>query len=85
MNWLDIVILSVIGLFVLISFVCGFVKEVLFLVIWFGVFYIVLEYYVKLVVYFINIKDDMFCNGVVIVVLFVVILIVGVIVNYVIV
>ncbi|HGF7518147.1 TPA: CvpA family protein, partial [Vibrio cholerae] len=63
MNWLDIVILSVIGLSALISLVRGFAKEALSLVIWFGAFYIASEYYAKLAVYFTNIKDDMFRNG----------------------
>lgn len=84
MNWLDIVILSVIGLSALISLVRGFAKEALSLVIWFGAFYIASEYYAKLAVYFTNIKDDMFRNGAAIAALFVATLIVGAIVNYVI-
>ncbi|MGY5583433.1 CvpA family protein [Vibrio cincinnatiensis] len=84
MNWLDIVILSVIGLSALISLVRGFAKEALSLVIWFAAFYIASEYYAKLSVYFSNINDDMFRNGAAIAVLFVATLIVGAIVNYVI-
>ncbi|MCG3722444.1 bacteriocin production protein [Vibrio cincinnatiensis] len=84
MNWLDIVILSVIGLSALISLVRGFAKEALSLVIWFAAFYIASEYYAKLAVYFSNINDDMFRNGAAIAVLFVATLIVGAIVNYVI-
>ena len=84
MNWLDIVILSVIGLSALISLVRGFAKEALSLVIWFAAFYIASEYYAKLAVYFSNIKDEMFRNGSAIAVLFIATLIVGAIVNYVI-
>ncbi|MCG3731809.1 CvpA family protein [Vibrio cincinnatiensis] len=84
MNWLDIVILSVIGLSALISLVRGFAKEALSLVIWFAAFYIASEYYAKLAVYFSNINDDMFRNGAAIAVLFVATLIVGAMVNYVI-
>lgn len=84
MNWLDIVILSVIGLSALISLLRGFAKEALSLVIWFAAFYIASEYYAKLAVYFSNIKDEMFRNGSAIAVLFITTLIVGAMVNYVI-
>ncbi|SDH71298.1 membrane protein required for colicin V production [Vibrio xiamenensis] len=84
MNWLDIVILSVVGLSALISLVRGFAKEALSLVIWFGAFFIASQYYAKLAVYFSNIQDDMVRNGAAIAALFVATLIVGAIVNYVI-
>ncbi|MHC6526718.1 MULTISPECIES: CvpA family protein [unclassified Vibrio] len=84
MNWLDIVILSVIGLSALISLVRGFAKEALSLVIWFGAFFIASQYYQKLAVYFTNIQDEMFRNGTAIAALFIATLIVGAIVNYVI-
>ncbi|MGC9401664.1 CvpA family protein [Vibrio genomosp. F10 str. 9ZC157] len=84
MNWLDIVILGVIGLSALISLVRGFAKEALSLVIWCGAFFIASQYYAKLAVYFTNIEDDMFRNGTAIAVLFIATLIVGALVNYVI-
>lgn len=84
MNWLDIVILSVIGLSAVISLVRGFAKEALSLVIWFGAFFIASQYYAKLAVYFSNIEDDMFRNGAAIAALFIATLIVGAVVNYVI-
>lgn len=84
MNWLDIVILSVIGLSALISLVRGFAREAVSLVIWFGAFFIASQYYAKLAVYFTNIQDPVFRNGAAIAVLFVATLIVGAIVNYVI-
>ncbi|MDC0612341.1 CvpA family protein [Vibrio sp.] len=83
MNWLDIVILSVIGLSALISLIRGFSKEALSLIIWIGAFFIAGHYYPKLAVYFSNIKDEMFRNGAAIAALFVATLIVGAIVNYV--
>ncbi len=39
MNWLDFVILGVIGLSALISLVRGFAKEAMSLLIWFGAFF----------------------------------------------
>ncbi|MEZ8822801.1 CvpA family protein [Vibrio amylolyticus] len=84
MNWLDIVILGVIGLSALISLVRGFAKEALSLVIWCGAFFIASQYYAKLAVYFTNFEDDLFRNGAAIAALFVATLIVGALVNYVI-
>ncbi|MFC1234279.1 CvpA family protein [Vibrio sp. DW001] len=84
MNWIDFVILGVIGLSALISLVRGFVKEALSLVIWFGAFFIASQYYERLSVYFSGIEDDMFRRGSAIAALFVATLVVGAIVNYVI-
>ncbi|GAB2665552.1 CvpA family protein [Vibrio panuliri] len=84
MNWLDIVILSVIALSALISLIRGFAKEALSLVIWFGAFFIASQYYARLAVYFTKIEDEMFRNGAAIAALFVATLIVGALVNYVI-
>ncbi|MCW8344875.1 CvpA family protein [Vibrio sp. ZSDZ65] len=83
MNWLDFVILGVIGLSALISLVRGFAKEAMSLVIWFGAFFIASQYYAKLAVYFSNIEDEMFRNGAAIAALFVATLIVGALINYV--
>ncbi|GLQ75288.1 CvpA family protein [Vibrio penaeicida] len=84
MNWIDFVILGVIGLSAVISLIRGFVKEALSLVIWFGAFFIASHYYAKLAVYFTNIQDDMFRNGAAIAALFIATLVVGSLVNYVI-
>ncbi|GAK87086.1 colicin V production protein [Vibrio ponticus] len=84
MNWLDIVILSVIALSALISLIRGFAKEALSLVIWFGAFFVASQYYTRLAVYFTKIEDEMFRNGAAIAALFVATLIVGALVNYVI-
>ena len=84
MNWLDIVILSVIGLSALISLIRGFAREALSLVIWFGAFFIASQYYSRLAVYLTNIQNETFRDGAAIGILFVATLIVGAIVNYVI-
>lgn len=84
MNWLDIIILGVIGLSALISLVRGFTKEALSLVIWFGAFFISSHYYSRLAVYFTNFDDPMFRDGAAITALFIATLIVGALVNYVI-
>lgn len=84
MNWIDFVILGVIGFSALISLVRGFVKEALSLVIWCGAFYIATHYYLKLAAYFTNIESDMVRNGAALGALFVATLVVGALVNYVI-
>lgn len=84
MNWIDFVILAVIGLSALISLIRGFVKEALSLVIWCGAFFIASQYYERLAVYFTRIEDDLFRKGLAITALFVATLIVGSVVNYVI-
>jgi membrane protein required for colicin V production len=82
MNWLDIFILSVIGLSSVISLIRGFAKEALSLVVWCGAFWISSHYYQKLAVYFTNMDSMIVRNGAAIGVLFVTTLIVGAIVNY---
>ncbi|MDA0148044.1 CvpA family protein [Vibrio sp. LaRot3] len=82
MNWLDIVILSVIGLSAVISLIRGFVQEALSLVIWFGAVFIASTYYSRLAVYFTKIQDDMIRDGAAIAALFIATLIIGALVNY---
>ncbi|WP_150138213.1 CvpA family protein [Candidatus Enterovibrio escicola] len=84
MNWIDYVILGVIGFSVLVSSFRGFVKEALSVVIWFGAFFIASNFYTQLAAYFTNIQDEMIRNGVAITTLFIVTLVVGAVLNYVI-
>lgn len=84
MNWIDFVILGVIGFSALISLVRGFVKEALSLVIWASAFYIATQYYLKLAAYFTNIDNEMVRNGVALGALFIATLILGALLNYII-
>ncbi|WP_375750753.1 CvpA family protein [Vibrio sp. HN007] len=84
MNWIDFVILGVIGLSALISLIRGFVKEALSLVIWASAIFISNQYYEKLAVYFTKIDDDLFRKGAAVLVLMISTLIVGAVLNYVI-
>lgn len=84
MNWIDYIIIGVIGLSAFISLVRGFVKEALSLVIWFAAFFIASHFYLKLAAHFTKINDEIVRNGVAIAVLFIATLIVGAVVNYVI-
>ncbi|MFL7023325.1 CvpA family protein [Enterovibrio norvegicus] len=84
MNWIDYIIIGVIGFSALISLVRGFVKEALSLVIWFGAFFVASNFYPQLAAHFTNIQDEMIRNGAAIAALFITTLIVGAVVNYVI-
>lgn len=84
MNWIDYLIIGVIGFSALVSVIRGFVKEALSLVIWFGAFFIASQFYTQLAVYLTNIQDAVIRNGSAIALLFIATLLVGAVVNYVI-
>ncbi|WP_413110616.1 CvpA family protein [Thaumasiovibrio sp. DFM-14] len=84
MFWIDYLIIGIIGFSALVSLVRGFVKEALSLVIWFGAFFVASNFYQELAAYLTNINDTLVRNGVAIAALFIVTLIVGAVVNYVI-
>lgn len=81
MNWIDYVIIGVIGFSSLISLLRGFVKEALSLVIWFGAFFVASHFHTQLANFFTNIQDPTIRNGVAIAVLFVATLVVGSVIN----
>ncbi|MBC3766752.1 CvpA family protein [Neptunicella marina] len=82
MNWIDFAILGVILLSTLISLVRGFVKEAISLAVWIGAFFIASQFYADLAVYLTNFDDAMIRNGIAIAILFVVTLILGGLLNY---
>lgn len=84
MIWIDFAILIVIGLSTLISLTRGFVKESLSLTIWVAAFFIASTFYADLAVFLTQIEDDIVRNAVAVVTLFIVTLIIGAIINYVI-
>ncbi|BCV36288.1 MULTISPECIES: CvpA family protein [Shewanella] len=82
MVWIDYAIIIVIGLSTLISLIRGFAKEAMSLVVWFAAFFIASQFYQDLAVHITQINDEVLRNGVAIAILFVVTLIVGALVNY---
>ena len=82
MLWIDYAILIIIAISTLISLVRGFVKEAVSLAIWVAAFLIASQFYQDLAVYFTQIQDQMLRNAAAIAALFVVTLILGAIVNY---
>lgn len=83
MIWIDIAILALIGLSALISLVRGFVKEAMSLAVWIAAFFIASHFYQDLAAYLGGIQDEMVRNASAIAILFVVTLIVGALINYV--
>lgn len=83
MVWVDFAILALIGLSALISLVRGFVKEAMSLAVWIAAFFIASHFYLDLAVYLGGIQDEMVRNASAIAILFVVTLIVGALINYV--
>ncbi|MCE9782141.1 CvpA family protein [Shewanella algae] len=82
MVWIDYAIIIVIGLSTLISLIRGFAKEAMSLVVWFAAFFIASQFYQDLAVHITQINDEVLRNGVAIAILFIVTLIVGALVNY---
>ncbi|MEP0356391.1 MAG: CvpA family protein [Paraglaciecola sp.] len=82
MNWIDYTIIGVIILSAVISLIRGFVKEAISLAIWFSAFFIASQFYADLATYLTRFDDDMLRNGIAIAILFIVTLIVGGLVNY---
>ncbi|GAA0519546.1 colicin V production protein [Tatumella terrea] len=84
MNWIDYVIIGIIGFSAFVSLIRGFVREALSLVTWGCAFFVASHYFSYLAVWFTGFEEPLVRNGVAIAVLFIATLIVGAIVNYVI-
>lgn len=82
MVWVDYVILGIIGLSALISLARGFVKEAMSLVTWFAAFFVASHFYEDLSV-LLDITDPLIRNGTAIAILFVLTLILGALINFV--
>ena len=82
MLWIDFVILGIIAISTLVSLIRGFVKEAVSLAVWVAAFFIASQFYQDLAVYFTQIQDQMLRNAAAIAALFVVTLILGAIINY---
>lgn len=82
MNWIDVAIIAVIVLSALISLARGFVKEAMSLAVWIGAFFVASHFYLDLAAYLGGIQDEMVRHASAIAILFVVTLIVGAILNF---
>jgi membrane protein required for colicin V production len=84
MIWIDYAILVVIGISTLISLIRGFVKEAVSLVIWISAFFVASQFYLDLAQFLTNISDQLLRNAASITILFVITLILGALINYII-
>mgnify|MGYP003624624442 CR=1 FL=1 len=82
MNWFDIAILGVIGFSSLISLIRGFTKEAISLVTWFAAFFVASNFYPEVTQYLTQINDPQLRNIAAIGILFVAILLIGALINY---
>lgn len=82
MVWIDYAIIIIVGLSTVISLVRGFAKEAMSLVVWFVAFFIASHFYEELASYLPHIQDEMIKTGIAIGILFVITLILGALVNY---
>lgn len=82
MNWIDFAILGVILLSTIISLIRGFIKEAISLAIWCCAFFIASQFYADLAVHLTYFSDPLIRNGVAIAILFVITLIIGGLLNY---
>ncbi|AGH81144.1 colicin V production protein [Psychromonas sp. CNPT3] len=82
MNWIDIAILGIIGFSALISLMRGFTKEAISLVTWFCAFFIASNFYLEVAVYLTQLQDAIVRNTVAVAILFISVLLLGALVNY---
>lgn len=82
MNWFDITILSIIGFSALISLMRGFTKEAISLITWFSAFFIASNFYLEVSIYLTQLQDIIVRNTVAIAILFVSVLLLGALINY---
>jgi len=84
MNWFDIAILGVIGFSSLISLIRGFTKEAISLVTWFAAFFVASNFYPEVTQYLTQINDEKLRNIAAIGILFIAVLLIGALINYII-
>ena len=82
MTWFDYFIIGIIGFSTLISLVRGFSKEAISLVTWFVAFFVASNFYPEVSQYLTNFSDQFVRNAVAIVILFISVLILGALINF---
>ena len=81
MVWIDFVILGIIALSAVVSLVRGFVKEAMSLATWLAAFFVASNFYTDLSA-LLDITDPLIRNGTAIAILFILTLILGALINY---
>lgn len=84
MSWFDYAILGIIAFSSLISLVRGFTKEAISLITWFVAFFIASNFYPEVSQYLTQFNDQLIRNSAAIAILFISVLLLGALVNYII-
>ena len=82
MGWFDLVILGIIALSAVISLIRGFTKEAISLVTWFSAFFVASNFYPEVTSYLTQLQDELVRNAAAIAILFVSVLLLGALINY---
>lgn len=82
MNWFDLTIIGIIAFSSLISLIRGFTKEAISLTTWFAAFFIASNFYPEVAQFLTQIQDELIRNGAAIAILFVTVLLIGALINY---
>ena len=84
LNWLDFAILGIIAFSAIISVVRGFVKEAISLITWFSAFFIASNFYPEISKHLSQISDDTLRMAASIAILFIAVLVLGALINFII-
>jgi membrane protein required for colicin V production len=84
MNWFDFAIIGIIVFSSLISLVRGFTKEAISLITWFLAFFIASNFYPEVAIYITQLQDELIRNAAAVAILFVSVLLLGALINYII-
>ena len=84
MSWFDIAIISIIAFSSLISVIRGFTKEAISLVTWFLAFFIASKFHPEVAQHLTQLEDQLVRTSVSIAILFIAVLLLGALVNYII-
>ena len=84
MSWFDYAIIGIISFSSLISLIRGFTKEAVSLITWFAAFFIASNFYPEVSQYLTHFNDQLIRNSVAIAILFISVLLLGALINYII-
>lgn len=82
MSWFDFAIIGIIAFSSLISLIRGFTKEAISLVTWFTAFFIASNFYLEVSQYLTQLKDQLIRNALSIAILFISVLLLGALINF---
>jgi len=82
MSWFDFAIIGIIAFSSLVSLIRGFTKEAISLITWFTAFFIASNFYLEVSQYLLQLKDPLIRNALSIAILFISVLLLGALINF---